>query len=78
MTEAEREELKQCSRRLAELLYQEACEEDRPISTLGGIESTVRTQLQEHVSPTIGAFFAKPPVAPEKDIPEPSTACSDN
>lgn len=78
MTEAEREELKQCSRRLAELLYQEACEEDRPVSTLGAIESTVRTQLQEHVSPTIGAFFAPPPVALKKDTPEPSTACSVN
>ena len=78
MTEAEREELKQCSRRLAELLYQEACEEDRPVSSLGAIEATVRTQLQEHVSPAIGAFFAKPSVGLEKDIPEPSIACSDD
>ena len=60
MTEKEREELEQCSRRIAELLYKEACEQERPVSNLGAIESTIRSQLQEYVSPTIGAFFAKP------------------
>lgn len=63
MTEEERQELEQCSRRIAELLYKEAIEQERPVSNLGGIESTIRTQLQEYVSPTIGSFFAKPPAA---------------
>lgn len=70
MTEQEREELKQCSLRIAELLYQEACEQERPVSNLGAIESTVRTQLQEYVSPTIGEFFVKPSVRPSKDTRE--------
>ncbi len=78
MTEQERQELEQCSRRIAELLYQEAVEQEAPLSNLGGIESTIRSQLQEHVSPTIGAFFAKPPVEPAKDIPASSTASSDD
>ena len=70
MTEQEREELKQCSRRIAELLYQEACESERPVSNLGAIESTVRAQVQEYVTPTIGEFFVNPPVIQSKDIPE--------
>ena len=71
MTEQERQELEECSRRIAELLYQEACEQGRPISNLGAIESTIRTQLQDYVSPTIGAFFVKPLVEQGKDILEP-------
>jgi hypothetical protein len=78
MTEQERQELEQCSRRIAELLYAEAVEQEAPLSHLGGIESTIRRQLQEYVSPTIGAFFARPPVEPAKDIPESSTASSDD
>lgn len=77
MTELERQELEQCSRRIAELLYQEACEQGRPVCNLGAIESTIRTQLQEYISPTIGAFFAKPRAEQIKDIPELSTESSD-
>ena len=77
MTEKERQELEKYSRRIAELLYKEALEQGHPVSNLGGIESTVRSQLQEYVSPTIGAFFVKPPVEQLKDIPGSSTASSD-
>lgn len=77
MTEEERQELKQCSRRIAELLYKEAVEENRPMKNLGGIELTVRSQLQEHVSPTIGAFFVKQSAERQPDIPASSTASSD-
>jgi len=69
MTPAERQELLKCSQRIAELLYQEACEQDQPMANLGAIESTVRAQVQEHVTPAIGEFFAKPSRAPMKDIP---------
>ncbi len=75
MTEQERQELEQCRRDA------ESCTEAvgrSPLSHLGGIESTIRSQLQEYVSPTIGAFFAKPPVEPAKDIPASSTASSDD
>lgn len=67
MTPAERQELLQCSQRIAELLYQDACEQKRPISNLGAIESTVRAQVQEDVLPTIGEFFVNRSVAPVRD-----------
>jgi hypothetical protein len=60
MTPEERQELLQCSQRIAALLYQEACEQNQPMATLGAIESTVRAQVQELVTPAIGEFFAKP------------------
>ena len=71
MTSDEREELLACSQRIAELLYQEACEQERTLSTLGDIEVTVREQIQTHVAPTIGEFFAKPSVAPMRDTSAP-------
>jgi hypothetical protein len=77
MTEQERQELEKCSRRIAELLYQEAVEQGAPLTNLGGIEATVRSQLQEYVSPTIGSFFVNRPVERAKDISESSTASSD-
>ena len=71
MTSDEREELLACSQRIAELLYQEACEQERTLTTLGDIEVTVREQIQTYVAPTIGSFFAKPSVAPMRDTPAP-------
>lgn len=69
MTPAERQELLECSQRIAELLYQDAREQDRPIANLGAIESTVREQIQEHIAPVIGEFFAAPSVTLPKDTP---------
>lgn len=69
MTPEERQELLQCSQRIAELLYQEACEQDQAMANLGAIEATVRAQVQEHVTPVIGEFFAKPSPAQAKDTP---------
>lgn len=68
MTPEERQELLQCIQQIAELLYQEACEQERPGSTLGAIESTVCAQMQEYVTPTIGEFFANGLAAPKTDI----------
>jgi hypothetical protein len=70
MTPEERQELLQCSQRIAELLYQEAREQDQPMANLGAIESTVRAQVQEHVTPVIGEFFAKPLPPQTKDTPD--------
>ena len=71
MTSEERQELIECSQRIAELLYQEACEQNQPIVTLGAIEATVRTQVQEHVTPAIGEFFVKPSRTLKRDTPRP-------
>lgn len=70
MTPEKRRELQQCSQRMAELLYEEACEQNRSMTTLGAIESTVRAQVQEHVTPVIGEFFAKVSPTPKPDTPE--------
>ena len=67
MTPAERQELLQCSQRIAELLDQEACEQAFPVSTLGAIESTVRAQVQADVLPRIGECFVNRSVAAAKD-----------
>jgi len=69
MTPEERQELLQCSQRIAELLYQEACEQNQPMANLGAIESTVRSQVQDHITPVIGEFFAKPSLAPTQGTP---------
>ena len=71
MTSEERAELLACSQRIAELLYKEASEQERTLATLGDIEVTVREQIQTHVAPTIGAFFAKPSVGPMTDTNAP-------
>lgn len=70
MTPEERQELLACSQRIAELLYQEAREQERSLSTLGEIETTVREQIQTHVAPAIGEFFAKPSAGPATDTAE--------
>ena len=57
MTEQESQELEQCSCRIDELLYKEAVEQECPVSNLGEIEATTRSQLQESVLPIIGAFL---------------------
>lgn len=69
MTPADQQELLQCSQRIAELLYQDACEQKSPVSNLGAIESTVRAQVQESVLPTIGEFFVNKSVALARDTP---------
>lgn len=68
MTPVERQELLQCSQRIVELLYQEACEQNQPMVNLGAIESTVCAQVREHVTPAIGKFFVKPSRTLKPDI----------
>lgn len=58
MTLEEARELNSCVRRISELLYQDAQSQSLPVNTLAEIESTVRTQLQTHVSPQMGLFLS--------------------
>lgn len=58
MTPEEARELNSCVRRISELLYQDAQSKSLPVTTLAEIESTVRTQLQSHVSPQMGLFLS--------------------
>jgi hypothetical protein len=53
------------ARAIATLLYEETAPEQ--LTTLEGIESTVRGHLLEHVSPEVGQFLSQLPVAPAVD-----------
>ena len=58
MTPEEEQEFNACVTRISELLYQDSQSQSLPMSTLAEIESTVRTQLQTHVSPQMGLFLS--------------------
>lgn len=58
MTPEEEREFKACVTRISELLYQDSQSQSLPMNTLAEIESTVRTQLQTHVSPQMGLFLS--------------------
>ena len=57
MTPSERSELSACLRRASEILYNNSDPES--LETLEGIETTVRAQVLEHVSPKIALFLSK-------------------
>lgn len=65
MTPEEQRDLEICVNRISEILHQDAQSQSLPMSTLAEIESTVRQQLQTHISPKIG-FFLSTPLAPRK------------
>lgn len=57
MTDSEREELSACLRRVSEILYNNSDHES--LENLESIETTVRAQILEHVSPKIALFLSK-------------------
>lgn len=71
MTPEEQAELLVHTQRIAELFYKEASEQERSLTSLGEIETTVREQIQTHIAPKIGELFAKPSPALNKDTPAP-------
>lgn len=64
------------ARALAALLYEETDPEQ--VTTLAGIEATVRGHLLEHVSPEIGIFLSQQAAAQRADESVASTASSDS
>ena len=62
MTPEEKQELNEHVQAIAKILRKEAGE--RPMTTLGEIESVVREQLQIHVSPQLGVFLSKTSLKP--------------
>ena len=44
---------------IAQILYDDAQANELPMDSLEDIEHTVRTQLQSHVSPSLGNFLSK-------------------
>ncbi len=76
MTPSEREELEACLRRASEILYNNS--DPDSLETLAGIETTVRAQVLEHVSPKIALFLSKKRPKPSEEKPEPLKAVSEN
>jgi hypothetical protein len=57
MTPSEHEELEACLRRVSEILYNNSNGDN--LESLEAIETTVRAQVLEHVSPKIGFFLSE-------------------
>lgn len=57
LTPEQQKSIEYHSREIAKILHADAAPE--AIETLEGIEKTVREQILEHVSPTIGVFLSK-------------------
>ena len=66
MTPKEKQELDEHVQAIAKILRKDAVE--RPMTTLGEIESVLREQLQTHVSPQLGVFLSKTLLEPSRDI----------
>lgn len=64
MTPEEQQALNTHVQAIAKILYDDS--DPQALQTLEGIEVTIRSQLQKHVSPELGAFLSKPsPVRPQ-------------
>ncbi|ASC69863.1 hypothetical protein XM38_049420 [Halomicronema hongdechloris C2206] len=59
--------LAQHSREIAKILHRNSPPE--AVDTLEGIETTVRQQMLEHVSPEVGIFLSKRAPKPNGDAP---------
>jgi len=58
MTPEEQRDLEICVNRISKILHQDAQSKSLPMNTLAELESTVRQQLQAHVSPKMGLFLS--------------------
>jgi hypothetical protein len=63
------QQLKQHINAIAQLLHADAQEKGMTLSSLGEIEQTVRSQLQQYVCPQLGIFLSTkaPPQTQERD-----------
>jgi hypothetical protein len=58
MTPEQQQALNAHVQAIAQILYEDS--DPQALQTLEGIEVTIRSQLQKHVSPELGAFLSKP------------------
>jgi len=58
MTPEQQQALNTHVQAIAQILYDDS--DPKAIETLEGIEVTLRSQLQKHVSPDLGVFLSKP------------------
>ena len=68
MTPEQKSQLKFHTDAIAAILLEEAKNKySERLETLEGIELTVRQQIQEHVSPSIGVFLSSMAAAPQRE-----------
>ena len=68
MTEEEKQLLAEHTQAIAKILYKNAPIAE--LTSLGKIESVVRSQMQEHVMPSVGVFLSKMSQQRAKDTNE--------
>lgn len=68
MTEEENQLVIEHARAIAKILYKNTPVEE--LTSLGKIEEVVRTQMQEHVMPTVGVFLSKMSQEKKQDTSE--------
>lgn len=68
MTEEENQLLMEHANAIAKILYKNAPVEE--LTSLGKIEFVVRSQMQEHVMPSVGVFLSKMPQEKVQDTNE--------
>lgn len=70
MTPEQREQMEQHVTAIAQILYDDAEAKGMSMDSMAEIEQTVRTQLQNHVSPELGIFLSTLVSAQMKEKPE--------
>jgi hypothetical protein len=68
MTPDQQEALNAHVQAIAQILYDDS--DPAALQTLEGIEVTIRSQLQKHVSPALGVFLSKPLPARHRANPD--------
>jgi hypothetical protein len=76
MTPEKQQALQKHIKAIAKILYDDTPAEQ--LTSLAGIESAVRNQMQKHVMPEIGVFLSQLPQAQRQDIHEDSKASLEN
>jgi hypothetical protein len=66
MTPEEQDRLRACTQEIAEILYRNS--DKVALTTLEGIEQTVRQQMLEQVSPEVALFLST--IKPERNVDE--------
>ncbi len=70
MTPEELQKIEYHANQIAQILYSDT--DPKVIQTLGDIETTVRQQILQHVSPPIGVFLSKMPPKSKREESETS------
>ena len=76
MTPEQQQKLQEHIQAIAKILYDDT--QAKQLTSLAGIEKTVRSQMQKHVMPEIGVFLSQRSQAQRQDTNENSKASWEN